>query len=570
MHTLGEGVLDWNKEGRVLTREQKLAYEKNGFIVIKNCIPLYELERYKHRFQEICEAPKGNFPEMTIMVDVSIAKSEFKEGAKAITKLQDFQNDEVLFDYCRHPTVVDTIKDLIGAPSANLCAMHTMLINKPPDTGSLTSRHPMHQDLHYFPFRPADFIACAWTAMEKINRANGCLVVVPGTHKGHLLPHTYPKWEGGVNKAYHGIQDYDPSMPRTHVEMDAGDTVFFHPLLIHGSGANKTEGFRKAISCHYANADLCKYIDIRGTTQEELSLEIADIARKKMTRAGMDEESVKTLELDYADIWRARARAVNGSRDITVMGELGGGIIDWRRDGVALSAEQKRFYEENGFVIVRKCVPQSEIDRHLERFHVVDVVKDLIGTPKSNLCAMHTMLINKPPDSGSLTSRHPLHQDLQYFPFRPADFIICAWTAMQTVNRANGCLVVVPGTHKGPLHPHVYPDWEVRNQAYHGIQDFDPSMPRTYVEMEAGDTVFFHPLIIHGSGANKTDGFRRAISCHYANDDLCRYHDEKTTSQEETDKDVMHILNTKIKKLGIDLNPADLDYSFVWRIRSRA
>lgn len=31
-------------------------------------------------------------------------------------------------------------------------------------------------------------------------------------------------------------------------------------------------------------------------------------------------------------------------------------------------------------------------------------------------------------------------------------------------------------------------------------------MPRTYVEMEAGDTVFFHPLIIHGSGANKTDG----------------------------------------------------------------
>lgn len=43
-------------------------------------------------------------------------------------------------------------------------------------------------------------------------------------------------------------------------------------------------GFRKAISCHYANADLCKYIDIRGTTQEELSLEIADIARKKMER----------------------------------------------------------------------------------------------------------------------------------------------------------------------------------------------------------------------------------------------------------------------------------------------
>ena len=37
----------------------------------------------------------------------------------------------------------------------NIMAMHTMLINKPPDPGTRTSRHPMHQDLHYFPFRSA-------------------------------------------------------------------------------------------------------------------------------------------------------------------------------------------------------------------------------------------------------------------------------------------------------------------------------------------------------------------------------------------------------------------------------
>lgn len=44
---------------------------------------------------------------------------------------------------------------------------------------------------------------------------------------------------------YHGIHDYDPSYPRVHLEMGPGDTVFFHPILIHGSGANKTTGFRK-------------------------------------------------------------------------------------------------------------------------------------------------------------------------------------------------------------------------------------------------------------------------------------------------------------------------------------
>ena len=45
---------------------------------------------------------------------------------------------------------------------------------------------------------------------------------------------------------YHGVKDYNPERDaRVWVEMDAGDTVFFHPILIHGSGANKSPGFRK-------------------------------------------------------------------------------------------------------------------------------------------------------------------------------------------------------------------------------------------------------------------------------------------------------------------------------------
>ena len=31
--------------------------------------------------------------------------------------------------------------------------------------------------------------------MEKVTRANGCLVVIPGTHKKELLRHRYPEWK---------------------------------------------------------------------------------------------------------------------------------------------------------------------------------------------------------------------------------------------------------------------------------------------------------------------------------------------------------------------------------------
>ena len=56
--------------------------------------------------------------------------------------------------------------------------------------------------------------------------------------------------QGGVNKMYHGVRDYDPQHPRVHLEMEKGDTVFFHPLLIHGSGMNQTQGFRKVPMIH--------------------------------------------------------------------------------------------------------------------------------------------------------------------------------------------------------------------------------------------------------------------------------------------------------------------------------
>jgi phytanoyl-CoA hydroxylase len=302
-------AINWNTNGHVLSSEQRQFYAKNGYIIIRNCVPSYELEKYRRRFQEICEG-KNRRPEMIVMKDVAISKSEFVAGESAITKIQDFNMDPVLFDYCKYPAVVDIVRDLID-PSGNstLVAMHTMLINKPPDSGKLTSRHPMHQDLQYFPFRPPGYICCAWTAMERVHRENGCLVVVPGSHKGELLAHEYPKWEGGVNKAYFGIQNYNPSMPRTHVEMNAGDTVFFHPLLIHGSGANRTSGFRKAISTHYANDNFCRYVNVEGTTQEPAAKELIEMARKRFKKYGID-----NAEIDFADIWRIRGREVNGTR----------------------------------------------------------------------------------------------------------------------------------------------------------------------------------------------------------------------------------------------------------------
>ncbi|XP_051976755.1 phytanoyl-CoA dioxygenase, peroxisomal-like [Xyrauchen texanus] len=293
-------ALQYTFDTDVLTPEQRIAYEEDGFILIRNLVSDLDIDRFSKAFERICKRDV-KVPGLVVMKDVSIAKSEFVEGEKAVTKLQDFQEDPELFRYCNLPQILKYVECFTGP---NIMAMHTMLINKPPDTGKKTSRHPMHQDLHYFPFRPADRIVCSWTAMEKVHRQNGCLVVLPGSHKGTLQEHDYPDWEGGINKMYHGVRNYDPRHSRVHLEMEKGDTVFFHPLLIHGSGMNQTEGFRKAISCHYASAD-CYYIDVNGTTQENISNEVKELAAKKF---GTD------ITVTFQDTWALRGRLVQGDR----------------------------------------------------------------------------------------------------------------------------------------------------------------------------------------------------------------------------------------------------------------
>ncbi|XP_071518968.1 phytanoyl-CoA dioxygenase, peroxisomal-like [Panulirus ornatus] len=278
-----------------LTPAQRSFYEENGFLVIPNLVPHDKIDRWRDRFLDLVEG-RDSIGGMTKMKDVSLKDVKDVSGERIVNKIQDFVWDEVLSEHLMLSQVVDYVECFTGP---NIMAMHTMLINKPPDTGALTSRHPLHQDLHYFPFRPANRIVCAWTAMEKVNTDNGCLFVLPGSHKGVLEQHEYPEWENGVNKMYHGVRGYD-DVPKTYLCMEKGDTVFFHPILLHGSGYNTTKNFRKAISCHYAGSE-CDYIDVKGTSQENIAKEVVEIAKKRGFK-----------DFTFKDTWKFRSRLVRG------------------------------------------------------------------------------------------------------------------------------------------------------------------------------------------------------------------------------------------------------------------
>ncbi|VVC34362.1 Phytanoyl-CoA dioxygenase [Cinara cedri] len=280
-----------------LTREQRDFYEVNGYLVIPKLIPDYLLDRCCDHFVDLCngKAPRN---QITMMKDISRMKCNY-QGEYLYAKAQDILYDEEFYEYARYPKMLDIVESIIGP---NVMAMHSMFINKQPDIGTNSSRHPVHQDLHYFPFRPTNWIVAAWTACGSVTENNGCLYVIPGSHTSELHSHYYPEpKDGEINKMYHEMKtNKNENYKKVFLEMEKGDTVFFHPLLIHGSGINKSQDFRRCISVHYASSD-CYYIDVAGTSQESIQNEILDIAAKK----GL-------TNIDYKLIWKNRGRLIRG------------------------------------------------------------------------------------------------------------------------------------------------------------------------------------------------------------------------------------------------------------------
>jgi phytanoyl-CoA hydroxylase len=271
-----------------LGNEQIAEYWKHGFVVVPGLVSQGKLDRYVQRLEAIVSGDVAPADGMLVMRDVMVAKGAVAPSTRmaGIAKIQDFEQDPELYSYALEPALLDCVESLIGR---EVLSIHTMLINKPP---GVDGRHPLHQDLFYFPFRPADAIVATWTAINPCRENNGCLFAVPGSHKGKLREHGDPGWEY-VNLLYWeakreaGETDFPEPVP---LIMHPGDTVLFHPLLLHGSGVNQTNGFRRSISAHYASDDCYavwtnevfgerKYVAVRGARQGQ-RVDIKNYARE--------------------------------------------------------------------------------------------------------------------------------------------------------------------------------------------------------------------------------------------------------------------------------------------------
>ena len=90
-------------------------------------------------------------------------------------------------------------------------------------------------------------IITVWTALDDATAANGCMQIVPGSHKlGVLNPQHF------VSKTDQA--KYAQGKAVVDLEVAAGEAVLLHNLLMHRSGVNRTAMPRRAFSTAYMEA----------------------------------------------------------------------------------------------------------------------------------------------------------------------------------------------------------------------------------------------------------------------------------------------------------------------------
>ncbi|PRY12598.1 phytanoyl-CoA dioxygenase family protein [Kineococcus rhizosphaerae] len=124
-------------------------------------------------------------------------------------------------------------------------AVQTMIYFKPPGARG----QALHQDQRYLQVSPGTCVA-AWLALERVDPANGCLRVVPGSHRvGVLCPVPSDTTRSFTSETV----PVPEGMSVVDVVMEPGDVLFFHGNLIHGSDPNTTaDRFRTVVVGHYA------------------------------------------------------------------------------------------------------------------------------------------------------------------------------------------------------------------------------------------------------------------------------------------------------------------------------
>lgn len=158
-----------------------------------------------------------------------------------------------LYDLVMDPRILDCVEALLGPDFYQWGS--NMMIKHPKEALYV----PWHQDLHDWPLWP-DHVLTAWIAFDEVDEENGCLQILPGTHKQgklrHLQERPAPRGPSRALLPFHIDPAYVDERKSVAIRLKPGQVSFHHALVIHGSEGNTSPRRRGGFTACYAATDV--------------------------------------------------------------------------------------------------------------------------------------------------------------------------------------------------------------------------------------------------------------------------------------------------------------------------
>ena len=142
----------------MLTPQQLTHYHEQGFVIPDFRLPASTIQSIKDDFERLLM----RYP-------------EFRQNCPSLLTY-----DTTFLNYARNPDILDMVTQILGE---DIAVWNSSYFGKPAHDGK---RVPWHQDGRYWPIRP--LASCSvWIAIDDSNTENGCLRIIPGSHKSRKL-----------------------------------------------------------------------------------------------------------------------------------------------------------------------------------------------------------------------------------------------------------------------------------------------------------------------------------------------------------------------------------------------
>jgi ectoine hydroxylase-related dioxygenase (phytanoyl-CoA dioxygenase family) len=224
-----------------LTHEQKEFWAENGYLVVEDVLSQEEVERLRQAVTEL-EAHAEGLTESSDRFKLKVFGDGGGTRVQSIAEPHEAGGEWMAL--ARHPRILDVVEDLLGP---NIQLYYSMLMMKPPREGF---EAPWHQDFAFFVHDRADLLACM-VAIDDATIENGCLRVVPGSHKLGLVNHFK---DGRFTEVVQGdTSEFDDPARQRALPARAGSLILWNVLTLHSSQPNRSDRPRRAIVLEYKN-----------------------------------------------------------------------------------------------------------------------------------------------------------------------------------------------------------------------------------------------------------------------------------------------------------------------------